>query len=194
LSTTLDSLVSKSEGRLRWDNVRGSIVIYPTETGGLRENSLDVRVSLSLTSVSTWEAIKEVVRQVNLKNPLDRPLRVTPDFLAWVYPPPEGFVDENVITLSLRDVTAREAFCEIFAQSPMIISYGYRNYYFPNGTVGPMARFSLNLLAYKDKGRKQKHGRREMMPPEEMHRWNAEIDALSNLAERKKATTYGPGQ
>lgn len=29
LSATLDSLVSKSEDWLRWDNIRGNIVIYP---------------------------------------------------------------------------------------------------------------------------------------------------------------------
>src|SRR5690606_13851053 len=96
---------------------------------------------------------------------------------------------DDVITLSLEDVTAREAFCEIFAQSPIIMSYGHRNYYFPDGIRGPIATLRLRLLGYRDETRKRKRGPREVMSPEEMHRWNAEIDALSNLAESKTPST-----
>lgn len=175
LSAVLDRLVLKSKGRLKWETLRDSIVIRPESSGGAMENNLDVTVSVSLKGVSTWDAVKEVVRVVNRQNKHQRLLDVTPDFLLNGYCAPPGFVEKNDITLKLTNVSAREALCAIIQASCLDFSYTYSNYYRPVRQPNSTPVSHLTLWFFADGKRFRSP---ELMPRSEIVRWNQEIEAL----------------
>jgi len=175
LTSALDELMATSGGRLKWQRVGGSICVVATpQPGDMVENNLDVRVSLKVEGVSTWEALKALGRAVN-RNPVKgRRLTIGLDFLRRGSAPPKGFAEDNSISLDLDNVTAREAACAIIAASPLQIAYTYWNYYRPQLSPDstPSSVLSLSLWREKEEGRVGRLSRQELLS------WMAEEKAV----------------
>lgn len=182
LAAALGELVDESKARLSMRRLHGAIVIQPPDSGGAQENSLDTRISVSVTNVSTWDAVKTVVREINVQSEIGRSLEVWPEFLTDGAVPAPGFADGESITLELANVSAREAICAIIHASPVAFSYTYTNYYRPNlfPSSKPISR--LDLRFFKDGKPIRSEAR---MPRPELVRWMNEIEEVSRPAAKE---------
>ncbi len=126
LDQCLDRFVGATAGTLTWDVIHDQIVIFPVRQAGAPPvNNLDVVVSLEVSDASVWEACCALGRAINQNSKSDYRLTffpAGPDEFRNPYP---AIVDDQVVTVSVSGVTAREALCAILAQSPVPLSYTY---------------------------------------------------------------------
>lgn len=176
LATAVSELTTVSEGRLIVDRIKGVFVVRPPNSDGAQENVLDTRISLSISGVSTWEAIKLIILETNLRGNPTRRLEVWPEFLSDGSAVVPGFAEGEDISLDIKNTTVREALCEIFHASQVALSYTYTNYYRPElfPSSAPISR--LNLRFFKD-GKPFRTDAR--MPRTELKRWMGEMEEIS---------------
>lgn len=163
LREALDLLCASSNGRYIWKRVNGILTITPsglTEPGETIDSALDVVVSLDLDGVSTWEAILAMAREVNNSSETDRVIRPYVPAEPHINHPLEFKTDKS-LSIHVRDVTAREALCEIIATSPFDIRFQYSNSFeggvsFPN----PRPKSTLDLRFYEDGRKFRRHSDR----------------------------------
>ncbi len=154
LADVLDRFCSATGKQFQWGRIRGIICVWPTGTNGTTESMLDVRVTVNVEGASAWEAILQLVREVNAKaiGAADRYMVARPTFTKEIYTPPLVFRNEHVISLSLQDVSAREAICAIMAASPIRMSFWYFNSYHGNIVDDPRSSSQLTLWFYNENG------------------------------------------
>lgn len=120
LDYSLDKVVELFGGLLEYRIIHNQIVIMPVkETEGKILSSLDVEVSLELENASVWEALKAIRRQINRQKRTSYPLSVYPRETEYFRRPVPELTEKRDITLSLSNVTAREAVCAIFSASSL---------------------------------------------------------------------------
>lgn len=100
-------------GRLKL--VNGTPCFVPSNAS---DSNLSVPVSLDLKNVSTWEALKTVIRHVNCHRRFGDRTVVSP-WTKGKHNIPDEFYQVNCITLKVVDVEARDAICMILAQAPL---------------------------------------------------------------------------
>jgi hypothetical protein len=142
LSSALDRLVATCEGKIRWERIHGVVYVRPAGDDGRLESLLDVRISLDLKNVSTWHAFVELARAVNEAATGDRFLTPAPVGFDDGRTPLPALRDDESVTLSLSNVTAREAACAIIAASSLYMKFWYHNDYRARSSE-PSARLSL---------------------------------------------------
>lgn len=112
----------------------------------ITDSNMSVPVTLDLENVSTWEALKTVVRLVNChrrfgdKTVLQVRTLGTMDI-------PEEFAQVDCITLKVVDVAARDAICMILAQAPLSVGLQSRNSYRPE--MGPGKYWFADIVFYR---------------------------------------------
>lgn len=145
LRSALDNLSVVTKQALIWTQIRGNICVLPPEEAEGIENTLDTLVSLKLQNVSTWEALKQLVTKINHGTLLDRRTRMDPIFGKLAAAPPPGFRDGNEVTLTLKNVTARDALFAIFHESAFQMAYSYWTWHRPdlNPNSRRLARISI---------------------------------------------------
>jgi hypothetical protein len=89
-------------------------------------SNLSAPVTLNVDRVSTWQALRSVIRQVNGQR------RYGTETVVWsstagAITVPEAFDRDTSITLHLNNVTAREAICRILAVAPISVGLWSRN-------------------------------------------------------------------
>lgn len=175
LSQTLDMFVRESGIALRWERVHGVISIWPPDSALEVENNLDVKVSLKLESVSTWDAFKALADAINVDGIKGRRINIYPHFTSSGMAAPPEFRNDNSITLDLQNISAREAACRIMAMSPLELGYSYANHYDPSlsGTTEPISMMSIQVYR---QGRA--YNTHEGMPRAELVRYMEESKAM----------------
>ncbi len=86
---------------------------------------LGLRISVDLEALSVWEAVKQIVAEVNKQTGYIQPLGVLPEDLRYNESPVPELTDLREITLSMQDVTVQEALDTVVAASSLEISYAY---------------------------------------------------------------------
>jgi hypothetical protein len=126
-----------SDGTLSWGVVAGAVHLWPNEAGPAEPEYLDdVKVSLHLEGASVLEALKAWALEVNRNRPLyGHGVRINNPASLMSFTVPEGstgyratpasLTQEGSVTLSLADVTPREALCAIQAHSRQWIRIRY---------------------------------------------------------------------
>jgi len=109
----------------RLELLHGTPTFIPQET---ELSNLAVPVSLELQNVSTWEAIKAVVQQVNCARRFGDATRVNL-FTAGYRDFPREFDTARSVSISVSGVPAREALAKILAQAPISLGITSRNVY-----------------------------------------------------------------
>ncbi len=126
LGPCLDRFMEATKGALRWDVIHDQIVIFPArQAGDPPIDNLDVIVSLEVHDASVWEACCALGRAINQNSKSDYKLTFFPSGPDEVRNPYPAIVDDRVVTVSVSDVTAREALCAILSQAPVPLSYRY---------------------------------------------------------------------
>lgn len=122
-------LEGASQGRWIFDEIHGVPLLRPDKAVEGHGTLLDTVISVDIEASSMWEALCALSRAVNRANQVDvqkgRPLIIR--FLGPTlmrYPPPM-FVEEKSTLISLKQVSAREGLCAIFAQVGENIQYSY---------------------------------------------------------------------
>jgi hypothetical protein len=102
-----------------------AIWVKPSAKRGPRESALDHVIDLEVEGVSTWEAFKQVIQAANAKP--DATIGIWPFPLFWLRErnPVTAFTEDECITLSLKNVTARRALCAVAAASPLTFQFRY---------------------------------------------------------------------
>ena len=124
LKYTLDTYVEKTGRQYEWKRIHDVLcTIQKTQPDGV--NNLDTQVSLSLHSVSTWEAFKTLVKTINAKRSGTREIHLAPDGPGVFKRPAKALLEERTISLEIQDVPAREAACAIVAAAPIEVNFNY---------------------------------------------------------------------
>lgn len=172
LEETLNRFCAEMGGRLQWGRIRGVICVWPAANAESVESTLDTTVTLELSGMSTWQAILEVCRQANSSEE-DRVLVPRAEPSQDRYAPPDALRDHNSITLSLSEVTAREAICAVLAASPLHLEFNYGNYYRPDLANPRPPSSNLSITAFSD-SRKVLYDVVESLSDAESRRWHDE--------------------
>lgn len=175
LKESLDRFCAEMSGQLQWGRIQGIICVWPVASAGITESTLDTTVRLDLSGVSTWHAILEVCREVNIQTE-DRVLvpRVEPSQDRYI--PPAALRNHDSISLSFAGVTAREAVCAVLAASPLHIEFNYGNYYRPESANPRPPSSSLSLTAF-DESRNLLYDVAESPLSEEARQWHNEAQS-----------------
>lgn len=180
LRSALDMFREKSDGKLLWDLVYGSICIRASDGAPDSENLLDLNISLSLDGVSTWDAMQELAHEINERATNGRQILVSPRALSTGYGPPDAFRNDIGIRLDLENVTAREALCAIIQASPLEMSYKYANHgpsqRYPNANLRGLLR-----ITFHENGQRMRYQGQDRLTQSELNQWNIEIDATLNV-------------
>ncbi|MBN2310528.1 MAG: hypothetical protein JXR94_16255 [Candidatus Hydrogenedentes bacterium] len=136
------------------------------------ESLLDVPITLSVSGVSSWDAVKAVVRSVNATPGLARPLALSAQFYQAFTRPPAALTEERTVSLAVVDTPAREALGAIAAQGPVALAFHYYNYHPPQPQDGPIGPGRLTLYAF---ARGETPAKRGDLAPEEAEWWRAEL-------------------
>ena len=131
LAEAVGEIVAYSDGMLRAIWIQDSLSLMAADDTHEQENLLDSVVSLELRDASIWDAIKSLAIEINRRSNSDRRLRV--GFSAFdVGLPPAEILTIHTITLSVEEVTAREALATIIANAPLVMSYKYYTAWSPD--------------------------------------------------------------
>jgi hypothetical protein len=95
------------------------------------ESNLSVPVTLDLENVSTWQALKAVVRLVNCHRRFGVGTHLSAS-TKGALDVPEEFDQVSTISIKVDNVPAREAICMILAQAPLSIGVHSTNQYRPD--------------------------------------------------------------
>ena len=128
LDRSLDKLVDLFNGLLEYRIIHNQIVILPAkQTDDEIVSNLDVRVSVDFEDVSVWEALKEIVKAINRQQMTPYPVLLYLEDVNKIEPllPLPDITDIHEITLSMENITAREAICAVLATSPVKMAYQY---------------------------------------------------------------------
>ncbi len=144
----------------RVEMIRG----YPCAiaNSGHAPSNLDVLVSIDVENVSTWEAIKVVVVQVQCGLLYGTKMHFT---VCRPYPgrtPPEFYRVRN-ISLHLDDVTAREALCAILRQS--VLQIGIRYHALRDPKLDVPEGMSLFDIWFYENGKRMQFSLQKVWPP-----------------------------
>lgn len=122
-------LESAAQGRWIFEEIHGVPLLRPDTAVVGHGTLLDTVISVDIEALSMWDALCALARAVNQTNGLHasgaRPLLITFAEPAALRHPPAMFIEEKLISLSLKQITAREGLCAIFAQVGTNIRYLY---------------------------------------------------------------------
>ena len=152
------------------------------------DSNLSVPVTLDLENVSTWEALKTVIRQINCHR------RFGDDTVVQVRtlgPPnvPEEFDQVNCITIRVNNVPARDAICMILAQAPLSVGFESRNVYRPDFGEKARKHWKIDIQFYKGN---QPIVSTESFSTERARIWSPEVEEAEKPAEN--CVGDGPSQ
>lgn len=127
LSSSLTRYCNMTNDAYRWANIKGSVCVYPAipdddQVG----NALDSSISLNVKDCTTWDAFKLIARHFNdrfLDSGELMPLCIEPVGPEVSVKPLDSFTEGVIDDIVLKDVTAREAICEIIRKSPIKLKY-----------------------------------------------------------------------
>ncbi len=110
------------------------------------DSNLSVPVSVDMKNVSTWEALKTVIRLVNCTRRFgDRTILYV--YTLGALDIPQAFDQERTITLQLNNVPAREAICRVLAQAPISVGFESRSVY-PRDIEGTSSKYWEILIQF----------------------------------------------
>ena len=120
-----------SQYRYKFEVIRGVPILRRNPDVVAEPNLLDTVVSLSVERVTMWEALCALAREINGKNMIEggggKALYIHlsgPDSMPTEFPAPI-FLEEPVVTLALKGVSAREALCAILEAARSTFNYYY---------------------------------------------------------------------
>jgi hypothetical protein len=126
LKQCLDRLVECTGKAFVWEIIRGQVCVHPkVPEDGSPINNLDARVSINVKDVSTWEACCMLAQAVNEQSITPFPFVIVPAGVDMYRNPLPEIMDERVVTVSLTNVSAREALCAIFEGARIPMKYWY---------------------------------------------------------------------
>jgi hypothetical protein len=118
--TTLDVFLDKScsEGQIQWNRIHNAVHVWPTALRPGKEEYLDtVKVSLDLEGLSVLEAVKAWALEVNRNRDFSghgvKAAHTSNNANRVKKETPPSLLRAGAVTLSMTDVTAREALCAI---------------------------------------------------------------------------------
>lgn len=172
LQSALDRIIEATEEPITYELIHGQLCLVPIK---LHEDDvlspLDLRVTVTLGTISTWEAIKEVNIALNQqKEKLDKPVLIEPEEVEWLKEVTPQLTQPQEFNLSLQNISARDALCVIFAASKLNINY-YFSYRRANFYV-------IKLASYPERFSESLKFRSERVDMEEACWWYREVDEL----------------
>lgn len=132
LRSCLDRYVELSNGLYEWKVIHNIICLLPKKSSPEQiVNNLDLKVSLHVKEVSTWEALCALAREMNLtaraKEVTGYAVCIVPKGPGELKKAPPELTEVRTVSVDLTDVTAREALCAILQASPLRLKYHYIN-------------------------------------------------------------------
>ena len=186
LKDVLDRATEALDNIVTYKVIHGQLCVVPVKQHPDEILSpLDLRVTVNLGTMSTWEAIKKVVIALNQqKDALDAPVLADPEEVEWTVVVTPLLTEIRKFNLSLQNVTAREALCAIFAASKFEINYQYSIDYFEYYPTRRNPRFHRLIIASHPNRYGSKVTSRERLEGENFAReacwWFQEVDSQLN--------------
>jgi len=120
-----EKIEKESSGKQTVAILHGVPVVIPTDEKMRKSSNLDITVSLDLEDATAWEGVKSVLRQINCGRRFGEEMSFEAVFRHGY---PVAFFESHCISLSLKDVPAREAVAAIVSRSPIKFSLVCENF------------------------------------------------------------------
>ena len=121
LNRLVDILEQRENRRYSFKEVHGGLYVYPTED----ETKLTERIDLHVENVSAWDAFKAIETAINKQSEDGRYVSFQPSCLDAIEVPGEEFHKNEEITLSLSNISARDAVIGVIKESSLNMTYRY---------------------------------------------------------------------
>lgn len=139
--TVIERLLETSGHCYSFEQLRGVFVLRPNRHKVFENNLLDRVVSLAVEEKSVWEALCVLARAVNRDLLADggEPLLIWLDGPDFDKLPAPAFFEKPAVSVSLANVSAREALCAIFESAGSPFSYHYHDHHSVSDDVSVIA-------------------------------------------------------